>query len=290
MRNRIFAVLLLSIAVIILVIYGVRNTPDESVGDETVSCRDVRLEQDGHSTIYFTYDEECINSTFGTCETGWQAIIWDQNGCAEASDPSTFQVTIDHSYRGSYYRTGLRCGDEYQVWPSDGPTCATSFNVDGRDLLPSGHVERGAGGMLPTFPTSVVEPPPEEPMEVGDPCFVGRGACTVHGEVILMPEVGGDVRICSAMPPPQPTEEICGNGIDEDCDGAVDDNCTTSSVDAPDIQPMYAPGSICHPADRGDRITCLGSDGINVCATQLCDPASGIAGPCEVQDCAASVL
>lgn len=54
---------------------------------------------------------------------------------------------------------------------------------------------------------------------VGDPCSVGVGACTVYGTYVCDPSGSGT--ICNAVAG-TPTTEICGDGIDNDCDGLTD--------------------------------------------------------------------
>ncbi len=54
----------------------------------------------------------------------------------------------------------------------------------------------------------------------GTRCSLGRGQCTRTGRLICTPR--GDDLQCSAVPGP-PTTEVCGNGLDDDCDGAVDE-------------------------------------------------------------------
>ena len=61
-------------------------------------------------------------------------------------------------------------------------------------------------------------------------CLAGIGACQTSGQIIC--ENG--ILVCDAVPN-NPTNEICGNGIDDDCDGITDDSYTTSvTLDAED--------------------------------------------------------
>ena len=61
-------------------------------------------------------------------------------------------------------------------------------------------------------------------------CVAGVGACQTTGHIIC--ENG--VLVCDAVPN-NPTNEICGNGIDDDCDGITDGSYTTSvTLDAID--------------------------------------------------------
>lgn len=57
----------------------------------------------------------------------------------------------------------------------------------------------------------------DEGFDLGTPCTVGIGACTRNGIKVCAPDESGTV--CNATPGP-PTTEICGNGVDEDCNGS----------------------------------------------------------------------
>lgn len=57
---------------------------------------------------------------------------------------------------------------------------------------------------------------------LGDNCSVGTGVCRVGGTVVCSQDGAGTA--CSAIPL-DPTTEICGNALDDDCDGLVDEEC-----------------------------------------------------------------
>ena len=57
---------------------------------------------------------------------------------------------------------------------------------------------------------------------LGAMCTVGRGACARTGMNVCRAD--GTATQCSATPG-APTAEVCGNGIDEDCDGTADNGC-----------------------------------------------------------------
>jgi len=59
----------------------------------------------------------------------------------------------------------------------------------------------------------------------GVDCVRGAGACARHG-LTSCPAGATIASLCSASPG-SPGGEVCGNGIDEDCDGAVDNGCST---------------------------------------------------------------
>lgn len=55
---------------------------------------------------------------------------------------------------------------------------------------------------------------------VGAPCTSGMGACARTGTYMCSED--GTQLVCDAVPG-QPTQELCGNGIDDDCNGMIDD-------------------------------------------------------------------
>jgi hypothetical protein len=64
------------------------------------------------------------------------------------------------------------------------------------------------------------QPPPEDPQaRLGDACTVGEGACESTGQWTC---AGGQTLECDATPG-QPEEEVC-DGVDNDCNGSVDDD------------------------------------------------------------------
>jgi len=56
----------------------------------------------------------------------------------------------------------------------------------------------------------------DDPWPVGDACSVGLGMCARTGSLVC--NAAQDGVVCSATPG-APTAELCGNGIDEDCNG-----------------------------------------------------------------------
>jgi len=60
----------------------------------------------------------------------------------------------------------------------------------------------------------------DEAFSVGEVCQVGEGACRVVGTWVCSPD--GSSAICSAQPG-EPGREVCGNRIDDDCDGQTDE-------------------------------------------------------------------
>lgn len=66
--------------------------------------------------------------------------------------------------------------------------------------------------------------------ELGYPCLVGTGECENYGTIICDP-VDSAQSICSAVPF-APEQEIC-DGLDNDCDGVIDNNCVSDVPDSP---------------------------------------------------------
>ncbi len=67
----------------------------------------------------------------------------------------------------------------------------------------------------------------DEGFGLGLPCSVGIGACQQSGQVECS---GPNSTICNAVPL-EPTTELCGNAIDEDCDGNLDNGCPDNDND-----------------------------------------------------------
>ena len=71
----------------------------------------------------------------------------------------------------------------------------------------------------------------DEGFELGEPCTTGLGACEVLGTVACAED--GSSAVCDATSLPADGLERCGDGVDNDCDGAIDegfekdgDDCT----------------------------------------------------------------
>ncbi len=85
---------------------------------------------------------------------------------------------------------------------------------------------------------------------IGTPCEVGRGACRAQGAIVCSED--GTEQVCSAQEE-APQDELCGDGIDNDCDGTVDEgfddlgqSCTFENEVG-----CTAPGTIECSADGG---------------------------------------
>ena len=72
----------------------------------------------------------------------------------------------------------------------------------------------------------------DEGFAVGESCSAGQGACQVTGKLFCSPDDGQAV-LCSVQPL-EPTDELCENGEDDDCDGETDEAaCLLASAELP---------------------------------------------------------
>jgi hypothetical protein len=59
---------------------------------------------------------------------------------------------------------------------------------------------------------------------LGKLCMVGEGACETFGVNVCNADL--DDVVCDAVPVPPPGAELCGNDMDDDCDGLIDEGFT----------------------------------------------------------------
>jgi hypothetical protein len=104
----------------------------------------------------------------------------------------------------------------------------------------------------------------------GNSCTVGTGACENTGTYVC--NSSGSGTECSASPGTPDPSETCGNGIDDDCNGMVDDGCT--------------PSEICNDGmdnDGDGNADCADDD----CNGQSCGPIAG--ATCTSKECVETV-
>lgn len=72
------------------------------------------------SRLVVTYDEACLDRTFGFCPSGWILTGWDALGCGSPSDPGAGSLAMDHLHRrGGYYQYAVNCGSaRFDGWPA----------------------------------------------------------------------------------------------------------------------------------------------------------------------------
>jgi MYXO-CTERM domain-containing protein len=124
----------------------------------------------------------------------------------------------------------------------------------------------------------------DEPFGAGTACTVGEGACAAEGTV----RCGQDGASFCDGTPGTPTDEAC-DGVDNDCDGSVDDlgqttcglgACEHTVDNCRDAAPM-----VCDPLEGAAAETCDGADNDCDGATdegtcETCEPGTTV--PCEV--------
>jgi RHS repeat-associated protein len=72
----------------------------------------------------------------------------------------------------------------------------------------------------------------DEDFNLGATCQTGDGACEVAGELRCTSD--GTAECAPLQTPPQPTPEVCGNGLDEDCNGLAEDCTPPPPLPGPD--------------------------------------------------------
>lgn len=105
----------------------------------------------------------------------------------------------------------------------------------------------------------------EDFLELGAPCTVGRGACTKSGVIVC--DGAGTGTTCSEVPGP-PGVEAC-NGVDDDCDGTIDEDAPCPN------------GQVCSHGRCADRCSNNECNGAFRCVEDVCLSA------CDLAECAA---
>ena len=106
----------------------------------------------------------------------------------------------------------------------------------------------------------------DEGFATGDPCQAGGGACLADGATACTADDAGAGVECGAEPG-VPGEELCGNGVDDDCDGISDDRAEGFDLGAPCTGGL----GLC----RADGVTVCAPDGRGT----VCDAPIGAPGP-----------
>jgi len=76
----------------------------------------------------------------------------------------------------------------------------------------------------------------DEGYKLDEKCQVGVGICSVSGVLICGPQTiaGTDPGALCSVSPGEPTSEICGNALDDDCDGETDELCPEPDTSIPE--------------------------------------------------------
>jgi hypothetical protein len=169
--------------------------------------------------------------------------ICDEHACVAVSGPCTSDAECREGMLCRDGRCGpLTCrdtdGDHYRV----GPECPTTETLDCDDTAPyvnPGAVEVCGDGVDNNCVGGDDEGCVGCVPAMDRPC--GRGICAGTQRC---DELGWQ----ECLPLVTPELEICGNGLDDDCDGEIDDGCTcgcASDADCPDG--ATCDGCVCLP-------------------------------------------
>jgi hypothetical protein len=193
---------------------------------------------------------------FQTDRVGPQALLVraiDQNGAA--SEAFTLKLLVvsgeigKTDADGDGFPAGIDCNDaDKAIYPGAPDACGDGVdqNCDGRDRGVEECDADGDGQSVsqgdcddadPSVHTGAFERcngrddncngDSDEGFRLGADCKVGRGACVATGGMVCSPD--GLAALCDAKPSAA-TPETC-NGIDDDCNGSVDDVATTGGSD-----------------------------------------------------------
>jgi hypothetical protein len=100
----------------------------------------------------------------------------------------------------------------------------------------------------------------------------GVGACVAGVQTCVSAGEFGEWGACVGAVGPTP--ETCGNGVDDDCNGLVDDGCSDAGLDASETCSANPCAGKCSGADDGCGGTCATTDCAGCCtATHRCIPS-----------------
>ena len=114
----------------------------------------------------------------------------------------------------------------------------------------------------------------DEGYRTGDPCSAGVGLCLAQGQTVC--DVDGLSLRCDAVPG-APSAEICGNGLDEDCNGATDDGFDVGAVCVSGVGACRRPGHrVCNVLGNGTSCDAApGAPQVELCGTAQDEDCDG---------------
>ncbi|TNE44738.1 MAG: VWA domain-containing protein [Deltaproteobacteria bacterium] len=112
--------------------------------------------------------------------------------------------------------------------------------------------------------------------QLGQACTVGVGSCKRSGSFVCKTDGSGTE--CSEVPGTPAAKEVCNNGLDDNCDGKVDEGCAPSSCKDGETRNCYTgpQGTSGKGPCKGGTQTCTGNQwgpcqGEVVPRSELCD-------------------
>ena len=116
--------------------------------------------------------------------------------------------------------------------------------------------------------------------DLGAVCEVGEGACNRIGETICSSDAHGTE--CSVVPG-DPSAELCGNNIDDDCDGDVDEGCSIACADT-DSDGVCDDVDNCPVNSNADQLDADGDGVGDVCDLYFCSLTNEGIEICDFSD------
>ena len=201
----------------------------------------------------------------GVCEYGVERCVDEQwSGACEGGrgpDPAERCNDLDDDCDGDAddgFALGVDCAEGLGVCRQEGFTrcaadgLATECSAPGLDA--ADRIELCGNGL--DDDCDGVDDDELEFATLGDACVVGVGACATSGTLVC----AGDGRgvVCDATPGTPAAQELCGNGVDDDCNGAADEDDGFAALgDACAIGTTCpVPGTFACTVDRRD-LECL---------------------------------
>ena len=217
---------------------------------------DGSTDEDVQTTFYQDADNDgygnsAVTTQACTAPSGYATNSTDCNDASNAIHPEAAEVCDgqDNNCNGAVdegFAVGVTCSVGVGACQQPGVTVCTA-NGSGTECnaiagtpsteLCGDNVDQDCDGFV------------DDGFDVGTACSVGVGACQNHGVKICTTDGTGTQ--CNATPG-SPSTEICGDGLDNDCNGIVDNGCSTGyqtgglCLDAPGhqiLQPINADGS-----------------------------------------------
>jgi hypothetical protein len=194
----------------------------------------------------------CFDGTCRYADGGGETVGDTPDGGGDCNPAECAAQCIGAGFTGGYCsERGCQCtrdtdagdgGDIPEVVPG------TEICGDGRDNDGDTLVDEGCG----------CTPGESKPCYTGDPDLAGVGICAFGSQPCDDAGEFGTWGDCTGSV--LPTAEICGNGLDDDCNGTADDGCV---CDPGDDRPCYT-----GPA---------GTEGVGICVAgrQTCETAPG---------------
>jgi hypothetical protein len=180
---------------------GVQQCDGESGGVTCVPGMDCRADDDADGV---NVCEDCDDADPTAYPEALELCDGIDNDCNQRIDESFPLDEACTSGEGVCRRGGrYRCGDagELACSAEPGPPEGPELCGDATDNDCDGETDEG--------------------FDLGAACAVGVGACVREG--VLVCGETGEAAICDAVPA-APGEELCGNALDDDCDGSVDED------------------------------------------------------------------